>query len=151
MSPARRVVVVLAGIAALVLSARLGWAACTVSATSVSFGTYNVFATTPLDSTGSVTYRCGNDRDIQVLLDRGGAGSFQRRMLKGSEALQYNLYLDPARVTIWGDGTGGTSVYVDRNPPNNRDVTVTIYGRVPAGQDVSAGSYTNLVTVTILF
>jgi hypothetical protein len=32
--------------------------ACTISATSVNFGTYNVFNGSDVDSTGTVTYRC---------------------------------------------------------------------------------------------
>ena len=126
---------------------------CDISTTGVSFGTYNVFSATPLDSTGSVSYKCtGNAANITIALDRGGAPSFNpRQMLKGTEALNYNLYRDAARTTIWGDGTGGTSVYSDPNPPNGLTTPVTIYGRIPAGQDVSAGTYTNTVTATITF
>ena len=127
-------------------------AACTISTTPVSFGSYNVFSATPLDTTGTVTYRCGTERNIRITLNRGGAATFNpRRMLKGSEALNYNLYRDAARTTIWGDGTGGTQVYSDANPPNNQNVTVNIFGRIPAGQDVTAGSYANTITATINF
>ena len=127
-------------------------ASCTISTTGVSFGTYDVFATSPLDSTGSVTYRCSGNASITVTLDKGSAATFNpRRMLKGSEALTYNLYLDAARTTIWGDGTGGTQVHSNPNAPNNQNVTVTIYGRTPASQDVSAGSYSNIITATINF
>jgi spore coat protein U-like protein len=128
-------------------------AACSISTTAVSFGSYDVFSTFPLDSTGNVTYQCGSkDKNISVTLDRGGAPTFaERRMLKGTEELRYNLYRDAARTTIWGDGTGGTQAYSDPNPPNATNVTVTIYGRVPAGQDVSAGTYTNTITATIIF
>lgn len=127
-------------------------AACIISTTAVSFGTYDVFSPTPRDSTGSVVYRCGTDANITISLDRGGAPSFNpRRMLKGTEALDYNLYQDAARTTIWGDGTGGTQAYFSANPPNNKDVTVTIHGRIPAGQDVGAGAYTNTVTAIVNF
>ena len=34
-------------------------AACTLSATAVAFGTYDVFQAGPDDSTGTITYRCG--------------------------------------------------------------------------------------------
>src|SRR3990167_2935298 len=34
---------------------------------------------------------------------------------------------------------------------SNKNVTLTIYGRIPASQHVSAGSYTNAVTATINF
>ncbi len=140
------------------LAVALAWsvpamAACTISTTPVSYGSYNVFSATPLDSSGTVTYRCGAaDRNITITLNTGGAATFNpRQMLNGSEALNYNLYRDAARTTIWGDGTGGTQVYSDANPPNNQNVTVTIFGRIPAGQDVTAGSYTNTITATINF
>ncbi len=127
-------------------------ASCTISTTSVSFGSYNVFATSPTDSTGSVSYNCflslGN---ITIFLNKGSASSFNpRRMLRGSEALNYNLYRDAARTTIWGDGTGGTQVFTATIVVSG-SATVTIYGRIPAGQDVSVGSYTDSITATINF
>jgi spore coat protein U domain-containing protein, fimbrial subunit CupE1/2/3/6 len=140
----------LAGAILLVTRPALG--ACTINTTGVSFGSYNVFATSPLDSTGSVTYKCTGNSSINVTLSNGGAASFNpRRMLNGSQALNYNLYLDASRTTIWGDGTTGTQRYSNTNVPNNQNVTVTIYGRVPASQDVNAGAYSNSITATINF
>jgi len=128
-------------------------AVCSLSSTSISFGTYDVFSTSPLDTNGSIVYRCGNaDNNISISLDRGGASSFNpRRMLNGSQVLNYNLYLDAARTIIWGDGTSGTQTYFIKNPPNNQDVTIPLYGRVPTGQSVSKGAYSNTITVTINF
>ena len=129
-------------------------AACTINTTPSIFGAYNVFAVTPLDSTGSVTIHCTQlDKDVLVTLDRGGAPTFNpRRMLNGSESLNYNLYLDAARTSIWGDGTGGTQTFFNHNPQgNNRDIVIPIFGRIPAGQDVGAGTYTNTVTATVQF
>ena len=153
MTPRRLIATVTALTIALGLAAPAE-AACTISTSPLSFGFYNVFSPTPLDSTGSVTFRCGNrDHDITISLDRGGAPTFNpRRMLKGAEALEYNLYLNAARTTIWGDGTGGTQAFFENNPqPNNQDIVIPIYGRVPAGQDVSAGTYSNTITATINF
>jgi spore coat protein U domain-containing protein, fimbrial subunit CupE1/2/3/6 len=131
---------------------RTAMAACTISTTPVSFGTYNVFSSTPLDSTGSVIFNCDNRANITITLNKGGATTFNpRRMLKGSEALNYNLYLDATRTSIWGDGTGGTQVYSNPSAPRNQNVPLTVYGRIPAGQDVTAGSYTNTITATINF
>lgn len=129
-------------------------AACLIRSTGVSFGTYNALSPAPLDSNGSVIFRCeGQDHNITITLDKGGAPSFNlRRMLNGREALNYNLYLDPARTVIWGDGTGGTQGYFNRNPqPNRQDIVVPIHGRIPARQNVSAGNYTNSLTVAINF
>ena len=151
---AKKIFLVLGGSLAITLAMRSpAMAVCTISTTPVNFGSYDVFSAVATDSTGTVTYNCGKgDRNITIALDRGGAATFNpRRMLKGVEALNYNLYRDAARTTIWGDGTGGTQVYFDSNPPNNTNVTVTIYGRIPAGQDVSVGLYTNSVNATINF
>ena len=140
----------LAGVLAMALPASA--ALCFIGTTGVSFGSYSVFTTTPLDSTGSVSIFCIGDASVTVALDRGGAPSFNpRRMLQGTEALNYNLYLDAARTKIWGDGTGGSQVYVNTDVPNLRTVPVTIFGRIPAQQDVSAGSYSNSITATINF
>jgi hypothetical protein len=83
---------------------------------------------------------------------RGNAPSFTPHyMLKASEQLTYNLYLDAARTTIWGDNTGGSSHYGPINPPNNTNVNLTIYGRITAGQDVSAGLHTDSIVGTVNF
>jgi len=134
-------------------SSAFAQASCTISTTSVAFGNYNVFTSTATDSTGTVTFRCNaTAANIWISLSDGSSTTFSPRTLrKGSEILQYNLYRNAARTTIWGDGTGGTSVYTNSNPPNNSNVSVTIYARIPAQQDVSAGSYTDTVSAVINF
>lgn len=129
-------------------------AVCSLRSTSMAFGTYDVLVATPLDTTGSIVYRCGPlDFLIRITLDRGGAPSFAtRRMLNGSEQLSYNLYLNAARTIIWGNGSDGTQSYFILNPqPNNQDITIPIYGRIPARQDRRVGAYTNTIIVTLNF
>ena len=127
--------------------------ACTISATSVNFGTYNVFNGSDVASTGTVTYRCnGSAHNITVALTQGASATFNpRQMQKGAEALTYNLFRDASHSTVWGDGTSGTSVYQLANPPNNTNVNLTVYGSVSAGQDVSAGTFSDTVTAVINF
>lgn len=144
------------GAAIWLLGTTSAWAqspSCTISVTSVAFGNYNVFTTTADDSTGTITYRCNSSAmNISISLSDGSSSTYSPRTLrKGSEILQYNLYRNAARTTIWGNGTGGTSVYTSANPPNNSNVSVTIYGRIPAQQDVSAGSYSDTVSAVINF
>jgi len=146
----------LLGAAIWLLGATSAWAqspSCTISVTSIAFGNYSVFTTTADDSTGTITYRCNAQaNNISIALSDGSSTTFSPRTLrKGSEVLQYNLYRNAARTTIWGDGTGGTSVYTSANPPNNSNVNVTIYGRIPAQQDVSAGNYSDTVSAVINF
>jgi spore coat protein U-like protein len=126
---------------------------CTISTLSVNFGNYNVFNGTALDSTGRVTYRCNSTAaNITVSLTKGASSTYNPRLMsKGAEVLGYNLYRNSARTTIWGDGTSGTAVYTRADPPNNSNVNVTIYGRIPAGQDVSAGTFSDTVVAVINF
>ena len=128
-------------------------AACTISTTAVSFGTYDVYNASATTSTGTITYRCGNaDHNVTITVSTGSSGTFANRTLKKtSENLTYNLYMDAAFATVWGDGSGTTATYHINNPPNNTDVNLTVYGRVQALQDVSAGSYSDTVIATISF
>ena len=152
----RRSVVRIAVCAALVILAgvsRAEAANCSFSTTSIVFGTYNVFSSAPVDSTGSVSYRCtGSTSGVLITMTKGQSATFLPRQLgKGTERLAYNLFRDAARTTVWGDFTGGTSAYIDLDPPKKEDLTVTVFGRIPPGQDISAGSYTDSITVTMNF
>ena len=142
----------------LLFASRPAQAAITCSWIATSpdaFGNYDVFSGTPNDANGSVTYRCTGVGGASVTIDlsAGGSGTyFPRRMTRaGIETLDYNLYLDAARTQIWGNATGGTVRYGPTVPPNNTNVTVNIYGRIPPGQDKSAGNYTDTITATINF
>jgi len=125
-------------------------AACTVTATAVAFGSYDVFAAGPTDSTGTIIYRCSaSDHDIRIAISAGTSGTYTNRTLKRStDDLLYNLYYN-GFTQVWGDGSGGTTTYFIKNPPNNQDVTLVVFGRITAGQDVGVGSYTDTVVVTL--
>jgi spore coat protein U-like protein len=135
----------------LFLAAAPAAAQCSLSSTGVSFGTYDVLAPGALSSTGSITWSCPPNRVIEIHLGTGGAGTFlPRRMANGAEHLSYNLYLDAAGTQIWGDGTGGTSIFtIDTGQGGGRTRTITIYGRIPPQQDVTVGVYTDTVVVTL--
>lgn len=130
-------------------------AACNVAATGISFGRYDVFSPAPLDATGSVTVSCDDipPPNVDIAISPGGAGTFlQRRMRHASlpDTLGYNVFTSPSTSVVWGDGTGGSAtVAAGRVPPRRPPKPVTIYGRIPAGQNVPAGSYSDTLVVTI--
>jgi spore coat protein U domain-containing protein, fimbrial subunit CupE1/2/3/6 len=130
-------------------------AACTITTSGVAFGAYNVFSVSPVMSTGTIRYRCGPQErfaTIVVTLSTGQSGTYVgRAMQSGTASLLYDLYLDAALTTVWGNGTGGTQVYSRVNPPVNQNVDLTVYGSIPAGQDVSAGTYSDTISATINF
>lgn len=142
-------------LAVLLLAASRASAAstCTITVTSVNFGPYDVFNASDTTSTGTISYRCtGSVNAIEITLAPGQSATFAPRVMKkAGELLPYNLFLNAALTSIWGDGTGGTQVYSSQNAPANKTVTVTIYGKIPAGADVSAGAYADTVAATINF
>ena len=124
---------------------------CQISTLPVAFGDYNVLSATPKTTTGSVTYQCTLGVNIIVTLSRGSSAAFNPRTMKnGAETLNYNLYREATYQTIWGDGTGGTQAY-SALATLLVPVTVTVYARVPAGQNVAAGAYSDAVVATIVF
>jgi spore coat protein U-like protein len=141
------------GLQTVLLVPDVAQAACRLSSAAIAFGNYDPLIATALDTAGSVVYRCApQDRNITITLSRGGGTSFAtRRMVNGTDRLFYNLYRDAARTTIWGDGTNGTQSYFIGNPANNQDISVAIFGRIPASQNVKVGAYTDTITVTLSF
>ena len=126
---------------------------CKISATTLAFGAYDpvdVNASTALDQTGSVTVNCTKGAAIWVGLNLGAnASGTIRRMKNGSDYLSYELYKLADYATVCGnsvesDGVSWTST-------SKADHAFTIYGRVPAAQDVTTGSYSDTITATVNF
>jgi spore coat protein U-like protein len=125
------------------------YAACHISAASISFGNYDVFASTNLLGTGTVqTSGCpGSSGTATADAGVNSGGSFNPRKMKlssGSDLLNYNLYTDSARTVIWNTSSG----VIDWSG----NTTVTFYGSIPSGQtNAGIGTYQDIVTVTINF
>jgi spore coat protein U-like protein len=147
--------------AAVVLSLLAGGAresvagSCAITdVASVALGSYDVFDLAPLDSSGTLTYECTGVQatdSIRIEISAGGSGTFSpRAMSAGAAALSYNLYLDAARISVWGDGSGGTSTYGPLQPAEG-STSIPIYGRAPGGQNASPGNYGDTVVVTLVF
>src|SRR5438874_2521900 len=108
-SNAKWIIVALAGVVLAIASVSgVSFAGnCTISTTPVTFGNYNVFSSTDTTANGKVTYNCSGGA-ISISIDNGGASSCAgRRMLNGSEALSYNVYLDAALSMVWGTAACG--------------------------------------------
>jgi spore coat protein U-like protein len=135
---------------------------CTVTATSTAFGTYNPLSVTPTYANGQVQISCtllsGGTTNVNLVTSysAGASGSYAlRTMLSGANTLRYNLFADAAYTQIRGNGTGGSqtsaaTLNLSRANPT-RSVTSVIYGRIPASQDVAAGSYADTIVVTVTY
>lgn len=131
------------------------FASCSVSGGVISFGNYDVFSSQNTDTSGTINVSCSGAAitAVTLALNSGMNGTISQRKMQaaGSQtAMLYNLYVDPGCTTIWGDGTG-SSITVSGNVPNNGTTPFTVYGRVFASQDLSVGSYTDNVTITVTF
>lgn len=128
-------------------------AACSVAATNINFGIYDVFVAGPLDSTGTVTVACDRRTDVTISIGPSATSGMldprAMRHLSRPDRLNYNLFTNASRSAIWGDGTAGTSTVFIPNVRRGIPETRTIYGRIPPGQDVSVGAYGEFLTITI--
>jgi spore coat protein U-like protein len=124
----------------------------TAGPTSLAFGAYDPASATPADSTGTFSYSCTSARvrPVVVELSAGTAGSFSSRQMSfGAERLSYNLFTTGARSVVWGDGTGGSQTVSSVPSGPTHGATLTIYGRITAGQWVAAGTYGDTIVVTL--
>lgn len=128
---------------------------CFIRSFPVSFGNYTPATPVPVDSTGRIRVLCigGATGSFYTLnIDSGSSGNTANRTMQfGGNQLVYNLYKDPARTQLWGDGTGGATPLVQ--PVNSFFIVrnVRVYGRLFANQDPVPGVYSDTVFVTIEF
>jgi len=149
---------------------------CTLSSPGINFtNAYDPTSATAVTIIGTVTFTCtytGTGFTANLAISTGTSGSFATRTMKlGPQILNYNLYVDTGYSQIFGDGTGGSYYYtlcypgggVSCGAPNGLSGCFAVsgvsgqaepciaYGKLPAGQDVSAGTYTDSITATLTF
>lgn len=148
-----------AGLAILLLAGTVYAAPqCTINASPVIFGSYDPLSATPVTGTGILTFQCqsgvtGGGIAYTIALSSGSGTYLQRTLTSGPNVLNYNLYTNSTLTTIWGDGSSGTSTVSTTvtKPQASAGVTNTVYGIIPALQDVVPGSYSDSITVTVTF
>jgi spore coat protein U-like protein len=127
---------------------------CTIETRPLSFGTYDPEANASVDAVAQVIYTCNQHASkIRIEMTTGASNQFTPRSMFANavDQLDYNIYLDATRQTIWGQGLYGTDVYYENNPPNGTPVIVPAYGRILARQDPPPGLYVDVLTVRVLF
>lgn len=161
---------------ALLLGAAFpAWATCLVRLDPMPMGQYDpvgTHATQPNDTgTTNVTVTChspqggGNPNIVfNADLDPGlHANGLQRRM-QGAPGrhLSYGVFLDAGRALAFGSQSGGSTVSCQAGVSSGyctggsgagreRWARFTVYGRIPAGQDPAAGSYSDSPVLTIIY
>jgi len=133
-----------------------------VSAGGIAFGIYNPLNAVADASTGALRVTCTGSGTgsatvtVNLTLSTGMSGKYStREMFSGANTLNYNIYWSTAYAQIMGDGTGGS--FAGTAGPfvvpagGSNFATGTMYGLIPASQDVVPGGYSDVITVTVTY
>lgn len=125
-------------------------ASCLVTAGTLAFGDYDPTAANPVDQAGTFNVACTKGTAPTIGLNNGqNFSSGSRRMTNGTEFLSYELYKESDRTNVWGNA-GGAAVTLPA-ATSNAVQQQTVYGRVPAAQDIGTGNYVDTVVITVTF
>lgn len=134
---------------------------CSGGSVTLAFGGYDVLSAAPADAQASLVVTCTRNGGAPTTTIEVGlgpsltSGSVQNRQMAGPGGylLNYNVYQDATRLTVWGDTSGVDTMSQDLTLPNKAtgSVTFTLFGRLFQGQDVSAGSYNDSLLITVSF
>lgn len=129
-----------------------------VSATTLNFGSTSTLASN-IDSTATITVQATNTTPYSVGLGLGAnASGSQRRVRNGATTnyINYNLYTDSARSSLWSTTTSTTSCTSGASTcvlgtGTGLAQNITVYGRVPTQSVPAVGTFTDTVVVTVTF
>jgi spore coat protein U-like protein len=111
-------------------------ASCTiVSTATLNFGSHGVL-TANVDQTTTLQVQCTTPYNIG--LDAG----------TGANTVNYSLYSDSGRTTVWGNTVGTNTVSATATGAAQ---SYTIYGRVPPQTTPAPGTYTDTITGTVTY
>jgi spore coat protein U-like protein len=132
---------------------------CSVTATAISFGNYDVLAATATTATGSLALVCSQGTTPKVYLGHGGFYNAGMRRMNdgGTNHLPYSIY-KPTSNAAGAACTGATTPYDEVAPGNSLPAapsvasrTFNLCGSIAAGIDVPVGTYSDTVLATVDF
>ncbi len=134
---------------------------CTVSSSSISFGNYDPTSPAAVSAQGTITAKCTKGDAVSVALNQGAnpaPGSTPiapaRRMTNGaSNYLPYHIYVAALpNKQEWGAGAAGKNEPLAQIAAGvSVPIIFTAYGSLPAGTNVPAGEYTDIVVAIVTF
>jgi spore coat protein U-like protein len=120
------------------------------SASTLNFGNQGVLVAN-VDNSSTLQVQCTNTTPYNIGLDAGtgsGATVAVRKMTSGASTINYSLYSDSARTTVWGNTVGTNTVSATGSGASQ---SYTVYGRVPPQTTPAAATYTDTITVTVTY
>ena len=124
---------------------------CRITVSNLAFGSYDPLAQNAaqeLNAAADVSMLCTKNSRASIVIDggRNPVGS-SRALSGGTQHVSYQLYRDADRTQAWGSDQGLQYVSAGISKPQQ----LRVYGRIPPGQEVASGVYTDVVTATVDF
>ena len=122
---------------------------CSIDGGTLDFGAYSGGQSSALEASGSIAYLGCSAGTLSLELDGGNSGDEAARKLENGQGdgLAYQLYRNSSKTQIFG--SGGNAMVLQLLVSGSG--AVPVYGRIPGGQNVPAGSYSDAVNVTLTF
>jgi spore coat protein U-like protein len=139
---------------------------CTVTEPNLPFGIYDPTTGKPNLLISSISTTCtytGTGFYATLTLSTGSSGTyFYRTMVNNGNLLGYNITLDAGYSVTFGNGTapssyytvcftGGSFVCSGNTTKSGVAWTGPVYGVLPGGEDVPAGTYTDTIIATVTY
>lgn len=138
---------------------------CVLGSTgNLVFTGYDPTSSTALTGSTSISVTCTKNDAYVIGLSYGtnGGSATNRIMSDGAtptaNTLNYNLYTDSGHNNVWKDSSTCNN---PASPGSNCDggtgagptspANYTVYGQIPAQQNVPAGTYNDTITITVTF
>jgi spore coat protein U-like protein len=119
---------------------------CTISTSGLNFGNYTSSNNYHWWISGALNHICTNGAAYSIALDSGNGTILNRKLLSGSNVLNYNLYTVSGNV--FGDGLVGEIV---TGVGTGTSQTTTVFGKIPQNQFVTPGNYSDTINVTLTY
>jgi spore coat protein U-like protein len=119
------------------------------ASTTLDFGTQTLL-TANVDASTTIQVQCTSGTDYDVSLDNGQNATRRMRLGATANYVDYELYSDAGRTTIWPT-TAGAAPYP--YTANGAAQNITVYGRIApqTTPPASATPYTDVVAITVTY
>lgn len=127
---------------------------CTITFNNINHGTVTTLASNNDAASVGDNITCSFADSYSIALNVGtGGGTFATRTLaNGGNTLNFNVYSDAGRTTVWGDGSAGAPALVGMATGGGTPNDLTVYSRVLGGQTGKPeGTYSSTITATATF
>jgi spore coat protein U-like protein len=124
---------------------------CNISSTNLNFGSTGLLSAN-VNGSSTVTPQCTNGTPYNIGLNAGtgvGATVTTRKMTSGGGAtINYSLYTDSGRTTVWGN-TIGTNTVAGTGSGSSQGLTV--FGRIPPQTTPAPATYSDSIIATVTY